>query len=527
MCSRTTVRRILHEGAWSTFGDTIGGAQTTDGDGTELDAARQPQRPGTTRVVVMKAPRALASSRLAAMIGVLLVAFTPLGNAGAPLVMAAPFLAETQDFGFNYCQGYLFEPPCTKSISATPDGQASMSGTVGPEYENFGGRREHMVQTAAMFSANFSLDRNPSNLRVTVTLSVSDVAGFARAPEGASAWASLEVLVIYYSFDAQRYIGEGRLQLMRSITGDPQRDVSPLADGTYVVDAPVEPQWIWDGQIPGGDYKVNALIGGAAATYRPKNCDLELVLDCDKNGAEAMYQASVQVHDITVQSSGARAARIAGASKPACNDGVDNDGDGRIDGADPGCTSTEDRDESNPAPPPVDYEPEYLYLHRPTEVQKVSDLAINFLARDYLPPDYDAQWARMDGERPTDAEPSTGWNSWRGNITSIPADTPVPATITVWGFTPYSFNREFVVLVSHCGNHNWVTLTAADRSPVGNATIQRYTGHILAMSCTNPYPGWDTGIQIWMQSGPDVLFDSKDYPSCIAIGSMRGCPGTE
>lgn len=42
----------------------------------------------------------------------------------------------------------------------------------------------------------------------------------------------------------------------------------------------------------------------------------------------------------------------AAAIKPACNDGRDNDGDGLIDLADPGCTSKSDRDESN-APPPT------------------------------------------------------------------------------------------------------------------------------------------------------------------------------
>jgi len=37
--------------------------------------------------------------------------------------------------------------------------------------------------------------------------------------------------------------------------------------------------------------------------------------------------------------------------KPACNDGVDNDGDGLMDMNDPGCDSNGDKDETNAAPP--------------------------------------------------------------------------------------------------------------------------------------------------------------------------------
>jgi Ca2+-binding RTX toxin-like protein len=36
----------------------------------------------------------------------------------------------------------------------------------------------------------------------------------------------------------------------------------------------------------------------------------------------------------------------------ACADGQDNDGDGKVDGADPGCSGPSDNDESNPPPPP-------------------------------------------------------------------------------------------------------------------------------------------------------------------------------
>jgi Tfp pilus assembly protein PilV len=36
---------------------------------------------------------------------------------------------------------------------------------------------------------------------------------------------------------------------------------------------------------------------------------------------------------------------------PACSDGADNDGDGKIDLADPGCSSAADNDEYNPPPP--------------------------------------------------------------------------------------------------------------------------------------------------------------------------------
>ncbi|MCA9547940.1 MAG: hypothetical protein KC613_26225, partial [Myxococcales bacterium] len=38
---------------------------------------------------------------------------------------------------------------------------------------------------------------------------------------------------------------------------------------------------------------------------------------------------------------------------PACRDGLDNDGDGALDLADPGCEGTEDADEADPAEPPV------------------------------------------------------------------------------------------------------------------------------------------------------------------------------
>jgi hypothetical protein len=41
------------------------------------------------------------------------------------------------------------------------------------------------------------------------------------------------------------------------------------------------------------------------------------------------------------------------AVTPACSDGQDNDGDGKIDAADPGCGSPDDRDETDPPPPPV------------------------------------------------------------------------------------------------------------------------------------------------------------------------------
>lgn len=37
---------------------------------------------------------------------------------------------------------------------------------------------------------------------------------------------------------------------------------------------------------------------------------------------------------------------------PACSDGADNDGDGKVDLADPGCSSSQDTDETDPPPPP-------------------------------------------------------------------------------------------------------------------------------------------------------------------------------
>jgi len=38
---------------------------------------------------------------------------------------------------------------------------------------------------------------------------------------------------------------------------------------------------------------------------------------------------------------------------PACSDGLDNDGDGKIDyPADPGCADLLDNDEADPPPPP-------------------------------------------------------------------------------------------------------------------------------------------------------------------------------
>lgn len=42
-----------------------------------------------------------------------------------------------------------------------------------------------------------------------------------------------------------------------------------------------------------------------------------------------------------------------GVPAPACADGVDNDGDGLVDMADPGCTGPTDNDETNPAVPPA------------------------------------------------------------------------------------------------------------------------------------------------------------------------------
>ncbi|MGH2926564.1 MAG: hypothetical protein ACRDK1_11415, partial [Solirubrobacterales bacterium] len=37
----------------------------------------------------------------------------------------------------------------------------------------------------------------------------------------------------------------------------------------------------------------------------------------------------------------------------ACSNGIDDDGDGLVDTADPGCSSPSDGDESNPLPPPA------------------------------------------------------------------------------------------------------------------------------------------------------------------------------
>ncbi len=50
---------------------------------------------------------------------------------------------------------------------------------------------------------------------------------------------------------------------------------------------------------------------------------------------------------------GARDGAPPDANHPDCSDGADNDGDGKVDGDDPGCDGPDDRDERDPPPPPA------------------------------------------------------------------------------------------------------------------------------------------------------------------------------
>ena len=61
--------------------------------------------------------------------------------------------------------------------------------------------------------------------------------------------------------------------------------------------------------------------------------------------ASAMKTSQIAAASLTLSGSGS-------TTPAACSDGIDNDNDGLIDLADPGCSSAQDNDEFNEATPP-------------------------------------------------------------------------------------------------------------------------------------------------------------------------------
>ena len=103
--------------------------------------------------------------------------------------------------------------------------------------------------------------------------------------------------------------------------------------------------------LQGGNYSVDAELLYQSVSHAFAQ-DLYTDNSAESQAFKTMFNASSmktsQIASVTFDVSGS------GGSNPAvCNDGIDNDGDGLIDLADPGCSSVSDNDEFNTAMPPA------------------------------------------------------------------------------------------------------------------------------------------------------------------------------
>jgi hypothetical protein len=103
--------------------------------------------------------------------------------------------------------------------------------------------------------------------------------------------------------------------------------------------------------LQGGNYSVDAELLYQSVSYAFAQ-DLYRDNSAESNAFKTMFNASPmktsQIATATFDVSGS-----GGSAPAACGDGLDNDGDGLVDLADPGCSSTSDNDEYNEVTPPA------------------------------------------------------------------------------------------------------------------------------------------------------------------------------
>ncbi len=98
--------------------------------------------------------------------------------------------------------------------------------------------------------------------------------------------------------------------------------------------------------------------------YLKRRCDAQAELACDRGAGESpgttlVLQRPAAGTYVVVVDSGARDGggpfrlTVEEIPVPACRNGVDDDDDGRVDAADPGCAEADDGDEADPPEPPV------------------------------------------------------------------------------------------------------------------------------------------------------------------------------
>ncbi|MCA9525454.1 MAG: hypothetical protein KC549_04045 [Myxococcales bacterium] len=172
-------------------------------------------------------------------------------------------------------------------------------------------------------------------------------------------------------------------------------EVSPCGPGAFVIDLNrhLEANAAYDGDLTGAPANLVASCGGGAGGERVFSYEVREPLDrlvfntrhpeteapvvlalrdrcggadvqCDRGLADdpgvaitlenpPLGRLFVIVDTGSRQQVGRFRLTVDAVRPPACRDGADNDGDGQVDLADPGCTESEDPDEADPDEPPV------------------------------------------------------------------------------------------------------------------------------------------------------------------------------
>lgn len=177
---------------------------------------------------------------------------------------------------------------------------------------------------------------------------------------------SSEEQVQIYEAVMENNLGQVTYTLLRGMTYKKDNRILPAGfdKASAVSDIMVHGAAADDADFVGGSdtitYRISGLSGGtysvdAELLYQALGYAFAQDLFADSSAeassfktmfdASAMKTSQIATASLTVSGSGSSA-------PAACNDGIDNDGDGLSDLADPGCSSAQDNDEFNEATPP-------------------------------------------------------------------------------------------------------------------------------------------------------------------------------
>jgi hypothetical protein len=106
------------------------------------------------------------------------------------------------------------------------------------------------------------------------------------------------------------------------------------------------------------EFRIYRKIGDAPSFTRINQVGQNVTTFTDQNvpgnvGQNVCYQVTAAKATAESAPSNIACMQLPGTVLAACEDGVDNEGDGLIDMADPGCSSPTDNDETDAPPPPV------------------------------------------------------------------------------------------------------------------------------------------------------------------------------